>query len=77
MNAIDYMDYHPNQTNDQDITESMERKKSSIILWETGQYIPNTQTLSLADEKYLKLCLQDLKRVNLDLHKHLLRMKHF
>ena len=71
------MDYHPSQTNDQDITESMERKKRSIILQETGQYIPNTQTLSLADEKYLKLFLQALKRVNLDLHKHLVRMKHF
>ena len=46
MNAIDHMDYHPSQTNNQDNTESIERKKRSIILQETGQYIPNAQTLS-------------------------------
>ena len=32
MNVIDCMDYHPSQTDDQDITESMERKKRTIIL---------------------------------------------
>ena len=57
MNAIDHMDYHPSQTEDQDNNEKelpIEHKKRSIILQETGQYIPSTRTLSPTDEKILK-----------------------
>ena len=75
MNAIDHMDYHPSQTEDQDNNERGNTpkciRKGSIILQETGQYIPSTHTLSLADEKFLKLFLQALKRVNLELHRQL------
>ena len=69
------MDYHPSQTEDQDSNEKelpIEHRKRSIILQETGQYIPSTCTISLADEKFLKLLLQALKRVNLELHKQLI-----
>ena len=75
MNAIDHMDYHPSQTEDQDNNKKelpLEHKKRSIILQETGQYIPSTHNLSPADEKFLKLFLQALKRVNLELHKQLI-----
>ena len=75
MNAIDHMDYHPSQTEDQDNNEKespLRHKKRSIILQETGQYLPSTHTLSLADEKFLKLFLQALKRVNSELHRQLI-----
>ena len=39
--------------------------------------MPSTQTLYPADERFLKLFLQALKRVNLDLHKKLIQIKHF
>ena len=42
------------------------------MLQETGQYIPSTHTLNPADERFLKLFLQALKRVNLELHKQLI-----
>ena len=65
MNAIDHMDYHLSQADDQGIPEKqipMKRMKRSIILAETGQYIPSTHTLNLADERFLELFLQALKR---------------
>ena len=55
MNAIDHMDYHPSQTEDQDNNEKespLRHKKRGIILQETGQYIPSTSTLRPADEKF-------------------------
>ena len=75
MNAVDHMDYHPSQTEDQDNNEKeipLKHKKRSIILLETGQYIPSTCNLSPANEKFLKLILQALKRVNLELHRQLI-----
>ena len=80
MNAIDHMDYHPSQTEYQSIPEkeiSIKQKKRSVILQETGQYIPSTCTLSPADERFLKLFLQALTRVDLELHKQLIQIKHF
>ena len=55
MNAIDHMDYHPSQIDNQSILEKeipIKQKKRSIILQETGQYIPSTHTLNLADEGF-------------------------
>ena len=46
-NAIDHMDYHPSQTEDQDNNEKespLRHKKRSIILQETGQYLASTHT---------------------------------
>ena len=68
MNAIDHMDYHPSQTEDQSIPEKeipIKWKKRSVILQETGQYIPSTHILNLADERFFKLFLQALKREQL------------
>ena len=71
LTAIDYIDYHPSQQHNKNIT----RVKRSDLYTLYGHYHSPTRELTPSEEKFLDTFLKGLYQVNPSLHNNLSRMK--